>query len=179
MLAASAGLAESVASGSAAGPELGPPPDPKLLAHARSLLERAPLIDGHNDLATMFLKVKSDDLSGLDMGKVQLELCADIPRLREGCVGAQYWSIWVDSSTQATHVALHEALRQFDVMIRFIRSRPELAQARTADDIERIHRSGRIASLMGVEGGHMIESSPAALRIFLRAGRALFDPYSL
>ncbi len=55
-------------------------------------------------------------------------------------------------------------------MLRFIRSRPELALARTADDIERIHKSGRIASLFGVEGGHMIESSPAVLRIFQELG---------
>ncbi len=152
----------------AAGPAT--PVDAKLLERAKTLLERGPLIDGHNDLAAMFLEVYSDDLLRLDMGKVQPTLCADIPRLREGRVGAQYWSIWVDSSTQNTHMALHDALRQFDVMLRFIRSRPELEQARTADDIERIHRSGRIASLMGVEGGHMIESSPAALRIFQELG---------
>jgi membrane dipeptidase len=144
--------------------------DPQSLEHAKALLERGPLIDGHNDLAAMFLQVYNNDLSRLDMGQVHPELCADIPRLREGGVGAQYWSIWVDSSTQVTHTALHDALRQFDVMLRFIRSRPELEQARTADDIERIHRSGRIASLFGVEGGHMIESSPAALRIFQELG---------
>jgi membrane dipeptidase len=170
LVAGSAVLADSVAGGRAAGPEPGASADVKLLDRAKALLERAPLIDGHNDLAAMFLEVYSDDLSQLDMGRVQPTLCADIPRLREGRVGAQYWSIWVDSSTQNTHLALHEALRQFDVMLRFIRSRPELAQARTADDIERIHRSGRIASLMGVEGGHMIESSPAALRIFQELG---------
>ena len=95
------------------------PVDVKLLDRAKALLERAPLIDGHNDLAAMFLEVYSDDLSQLDMGKVQPTLCADIPRLREGRVGAQYWSIWVDSSTQNTHMALHDALRQFDVMLRF------------------------------------------------------------
>jgi len=170
LVAGSASIAGSALSAWAADPAAGSPPDARLLERARALLEQAPLIDGHNDLAAMFLRVSSDDLSQFDMGKVQPSLCADIPRLREGRVGAQYWSIWVDSSTQTTHVALHEALRQFDVMIRFIRSRPELAQARTADEIERIHRSGRIASLMGVEGGHMIESSPAALRIFYELG---------
>jgi membrane dipeptidase len=168
LIAGSAAIVDSVVPGWAAGTE--PEPDAKLLDRAKTLLERAPLIDGHNDLAAMFLRVSSDDLSQLDMGKVQPTLCADIPRLRQGRVGAQYWSIWVDSSTQNIHMALHDALRQFDVMLRFIRSRPELAQARTADDIERIHRSGRIASLMGVEGGHMIESSPAALRIFQELG---------
>jgi membrane dipeptidase len=172
LVAGSAVLSGSGAPGqaSAAQPTTGPASDPKLLEHAKALLERSPLIDGHNDLAAMFLAVYGDDISQLDMGKVQPTLCADIPRLREGRVGAQYWSIWVDSYTQNTHTSLHDAIRQFDVMLRFIRSRPEVAQARTADDIERIHKSGRIASLFGVEGGHMIESSPAALRIFHELG---------
>jgi membrane dipeptidase len=170
LAAGSALLGDALVAGGASAAEPGAPGDPKLLERARALLERAPLIDGHNDLAAMFLEVRADDLSQLDMGKVQPTLCADIPRLREGRVGAQYWSIWVDSSTQNSHTALHDALRQFDVMLRFIASRPELAQARTADDLERIHRSGKIASLFGVEGGHMIESSPAALRIFQELG---------
>jgi membrane dipeptidase len=93
-----------------------------------------------------------------------------MPRLREGCVGAQYWSVYVDSGTQKTHTSLHEALREFDVALRFMHSRPELEKARTADDIERIHQAGRIACLLGVEGGHMIENSPAALRTFHELG---------
>jgi membrane dipeptidase len=170
LIAGSAAMGESFSSDAAAGGGSEPPPDAGLLERAKMLLEQAPLIDGHNDLGAMFLKTRADDLSQLDMGQVQPTLCADIPRLRAGRVGAQYWSIWADGSTQSTHTALHEALREFDVMLRFIRSRPELAQARTADDIDRIHRSGRIACLMGVEGGHMMESSPAALRIFQELG---------
>jgi membrane dipeptidase len=145
-------------------------PDPKLLERARTLLEMAPLIDTHNDLPTMFLETKAGDLTSFDMGIVQPTLCADIPRLREGRVGVQYWSIWVESATQKTHTSLHEALREFDVAQRFVNSRPELEQARTADDIDRIHKSGRIACLFGVEGGHMIENSPAALRTFYQLG---------
>ena len=145
-------------------------PDPNLLARAKSLLDQAPFIDTHNDLPTMFLETNAGDLTSFDMSKVQPTLCADIPRLREGGVGAQYWSIWVDSATQKTHTSLHEALREFDVALRFIQSRPELEQARTADDIDRIHQSGRIACLLGVEGGHMIENSPAALRVFHALG---------
>lgn len=145
-------------------------PDPKLLARAKTLLEQAPLIDTHNDLPSMFLETKAGDLTTLDMSKVQPTLCADVPRLRQGCVGVQYWSIWVDSETQKTHTALHEAMREFDVAQRFISGTPELEQARTADDIERIHKSGRIACLLGVEGGHMIENSPAALRTFYQFG---------
>lgn len=110
------------------------------------------------------------ELSRFDLSKLQPALCADIPRLREGCVGVQYWSVFVESATQRTHTSLHEAMREFDVALRLIRSQPTFEQARTADDIERIHKAGRIACLLGVEGGHMMENSLAALRIFYELG---------
>ena len=144
--------------------------DPALVARARALLAAAPLIDTHNDLPSMLLEKYRGDLTKVDLAAVQTALCADVPRLVQGGVGAQYWSVFVESSTMSTHTALHEALREFDVTLRFIRSQPGLELARTADDIERIHESGRIASLIGVEGGHMIEQSPAALRIFYELG---------
>ena len=170
LIAGSAVLANSVLAGVSASTEDAPVPDPKLLDRAKALLEKAPLIDTHNDLPSMLLETKAGDLTSFDMSKVQPTLCADIPRLREGRVGAQYWSVFVESATQRTHTSLHEALREFDVALRFIHSRPELEQARTADDIDRIHRSERIACLLGVEGGHMIENSPAALRTFHELG---------
>jgi membrane dipeptidase len=144
--------------------------DPKLLEKAKTLLKQAPLLDTHNDLPTVIIETKAGDMSALDLTKIQPTLCADMPRLREGCVGAQYWSIWVDAATQNTHTALHEAMREFDVAQRFISSTPGLEFARTAADIDRIHKSGRIASLLGVEGGHMIENSPATLRVFYELG---------
>ena len=147
-----------------------PAPDPKLLERARALLRQGPFIDTHNDLPTMLVETKNGDLTAWDLSKVQTGLCADVPRLREGCVGAQYWSIWVASGTQKTHTSLHEATREFDVALRMIHGQPEFEQARTADDIERIYKSGRIACLMGVEGGHMIENSAAALRVFYELG---------
>jgi membrane dipeptidase len=145
-------------------------PSADLVARAQALLEKAPFIDTHNDLPTMLLERHGGNLGSLDLGAVQPGLCADVPRLREGRVGAQYWSVYVPSSTMRTGTALHEALREFDVALRAIASRPELELALTADDVVRIHGEGRIASLLGVEGGHMIESSPAALRIFQRLG---------
>jgi len=143
---------------------------PALLERARSLLDKAPLIDTHNDLPSMFLELNGGDVSKFDLAVRQPTLCADVPALREGRVGVQYWSIFVESATQNTHVSLHEALREFDVALRIIAQTRDFEQARKADDIERIRRSGRIACLMGVEGGHMIENSPAALRVFHALG---------
>lgn len=142
---------------------------PALLDRARALLKQAPLIDTHNDLPSMLLEGKGD-LTKFDLGKTQPTLCADVPRLREGCVGVQYWAVFVESSTQVSHTSLHESIREFDVTLRLIRSQPDFEQARTADDIERIHKAGRIACLMGVEGGHMMEDSFAALRVFYELG---------
>jgi membrane dipeptidase len=145
-------------------------PDAALLARARAILDKAPLIDTHNDLPSMLLERNGGDLAGLDLGLVHPELCADIPRLRKGGVGAQYRSVWTDVASMKTNRSLHEALRGFDVALRTIRSRPELALALTAEEVERIHREGRIASLIGVEGGHMIEASLGVLRIFHQLG---------
>jgi membrane dipeptidase len=147
-----------------------PIPDSRLLIKAQALLEKEPFIDTHNDLPSMLLDAKGGDLTPYDLLKNQYTLCADIPRLREGRVGAQYWSVYVDSGTQKTHTSLHEAMREFDVTLRMIRSQTGFSQARTADDIESIHRSGHIACLIGVEGGHMIENSPAVLRVFYELG---------
>ncbi len=143
--------------------------NPELLERARALLQDAPLIDTHNDLPSMLLD-ENADLTRVDLGKVQATLCADVPRLRQGGVGVQYWSVWVPSATQRTHTAMHEALREFDVTLRLIGSQPDFELARTADDIGRIHKAGRIACLIGVEGGHMIENSLAALRVFYELG---------
>ena len=149
---------------------IGQEPDAALVARAKDILDKAPLIDTHNDLPSMLLERYGGNIAGLDLGIAHPDLCADVPRLRRGGVGAQYWSVFTESSNMTTNRSLHEAVRGFDVVLAVIRSRPELELALTADDIERIHRSGRVASLIGVEGGHMIEESLAALRIFHKLG---------
>ena len=145
-------------------------PSAALLERAQSLLEQAPLIDTHNDLPSMFLEDGAGDLARYDLSRRQPKLCADIPALREGRVGVQYWSIFVESATQNEKLSLHEAMREFDITLRLMRGYQEFEQARSAADIERIHKAGRIACLMGVEGGHMIENSPAVLRVFHELG---------
>jgi membrane dipeptidase len=145
-------------------------PDAATVARAKAILDKAPFIDTHNDLPSMLLERYGGNITGLDLGIVHPELCADVPRLRMGGVGAQYWSVWTDSANMKTNRSLHEASRGFDVVLAAIRSRPDLELALTADDVERIHRAGRIASLIGVEGGHMIEESLAPLRIFHKLG---------
>ncbi len=144
--------------------------DPALLLRAQKLLAQAPFIDTHNDLPSMFLELTAGDISPFDLEVRQPKLCADVPAMREARLGAQYWSVYVGSDAQDRHDALHLGMRQFDVALRIIRSTPAFEQARTAADIERIARAGRIACLIGVEGGHQIEQSPAVLRVFHELG---------
>jgi len=145
-------------------------PDPDLLARARALLAEVPLVEGHNDLPSQLLIRVGGDPIRADLLDRQTHLPADIPRLREGMVGAQFWAAFVDADSIDTHAALRQALRQIDVIHRLVEHYEDLEFARSADDIERIFGDGRIASLIGVEGGHAIENSLSALRIFYRLG---------
>ncbi|HEX7471571.1 MAG TPA: dipeptidase [Candidatus Limnocylindrales bacterium] len=137
---------------------------------ARAILSEAPLIDGHNDLAIALrervgLRTSSVDLTGHVDG-----LDTDIPRLRAGGVGGQFWSVWVPAGLPELE-ALRMALEQLDIVHRFVDRYPEaLAFATTADDVARALEAGRIASLVGLEGGSMIASSLAALRQFHARG---------
>jgi membrane dipeptidase len=89
----------------------------------------------------------------------------DIPRLRAGAVGGQFWSVWVSPDEAAHRGGLAPALEQIDIIDQMMHRYPETFEfARTAADIERIHRRGRIASLIGVEGGHVMENSLGVLR---------------
>jgi len=139
-------------------------------ARALKLLEEVPLIDGHNDLPWAMREVSWYDFDRVDIRKAQPQLMTDIARLRAGRVGGQFWSVYVPASLQG-EAAVTATLEQVDAVHELVRRYPDtFALARTADDVERIFREGKIASLMGIEGGHSIDGSMGALRMFHRLG---------
>lgn len=137
------------------------------LQQARAILKTVPLIDGHNDLPwelrgrfnNRLSKVDLNDTSHLDP-----PLMTDIPRLRKGMVGGQFWSVYVPVEVKGSD-AIRDVMEQIDVTKRFVEKYPgTFEMAYTAEDIERIFKKGKIASLIGVEGGHCINNSLAVLR---------------
>lgn len=145
---------------------------PELVDRARELLRSVPFADGHNDLPSSLLDVVRGDLDapGADLSRVQMELPADIPRLRKGGVGMQFWSAYVDTDFIATGDSLRQAILEIDVIHRFVDRYEDFEFVLTADGIERAYAAGRIASMIGLEGGHAIEGSTAALRMFYELG---------
>jgi membrane dipeptidase len=138
----------------------------------RELLRSAPLIDGHNDLLWALRSLREKTGSEPDVARVAPELQTDLLRMGEGGVGAQFWSVYVPSELPADQ-AVTQTLEQIDALYRLVRRHPDrLELARTADDVERIAATGRIASLIGVEGGHSIGGSLGTLRILARLGAA-------
>jgi len=134
------------------------------------LLQTTPLIDGHNDLPWRLREANALDLIKLDIRQRLPDGHTDIPRLRQGGVGAQFWSVYVPTSATGDE-AVRETMEQIDVVYRMIEKYPDVFElARTAADVERIHAAGKIASLIGIEGGHCINGSLAVLRMFRRLG---------
>ena len=128
------------------------------------------LIDGHNDLPGE-IRRRGGSFDTFDIAKPQPDVHTDIPRLRQGGVGAQFWSAFVPPEKTRSGGATRHALEQIDLIHRMVRRYPEHFElARTADDIERIHKAERIACLIGVEGGHAIENSLGVLRMFHALG---------
>lgn len=138
---------------------------------AKQLHSSSLLIDGHNDMPWELRKQGSSNFEKLDISQSQATLQTDIPRLREGGVGAQFWSVWVPASTAGDGTALTTTLEQIELVKAMLVRYPETFElALTVDDIRRIHAEGKIASLIGVEGGHSIENSLNVLRQLYRLG---------
>lgn len=140
------------------------------LERARAIHRQAPLIDGHNDYPWAVREKGGRDLATLDMRQPQPALHTDFARLRAGGVGGQFWSVYVPAAL-AGQTAVTATLEQIDIVHQMMRRYPDtLELALTASDVERIFKAGKIASLIGMEGGHSIDSSLGALRMFYRLG---------
>jgi membrane dipeptidase len=139
-------------------------------AAARSLLGRFPLIDGHNDLPWALREAGSLDLARTDIAAPVEFAHTDLPRLARGGVGAQFWSVYVPAELQG-ETAVATTLEQIDLVRQMVARYPDtLELAVTADDVQRITAEGRLASLIGAEGGHSIACSLGTLRAMYDLG---------
>jgi membrane dipeptidase len=163
----------AAAIGSLATPSLTQPISPAVQKRIDRILKQTPLIDGHNDIAEQLSENYKRNIEGLASGTDQRQpnpLMTDIARLHQGRVGGQFWSVYINGEVTGD-AAIRETLEQIDIVRRMIEAYPkDLELARTADDVVRIHKSGRVASMIGVEGGRQIGGSLAALRQYYNLG---------
>ena len=144
--------------------------DDALLKRAAAIMARTPLIDGHNDLPWEMRVRVAYDAAKLDIRQPQPSLQTDIPRLRAGHVGGQFWSVYVPASMSG-QTAVGATLEQMAFVHEMARRYADTFEiAGTAADMERIFKAGKIGSMMGVEGGHSIDSSLPTLRMLYTLG---------
>ncbi len=150
--------------------------DRELETRVLEVLSETPLIDGHNDLPYAYTVRTNGQLDAMpftdDLTKLDRPTHTDLNRLRAGRMGGQFWSVYIPiKEYPGAPGDTARVMLQIDLVHRLIQKNPEsLELALTSSDILRIHKSGKIASLMGMEGGHAIENSLASLRMLYRVG---------
>lgn len=138
---------------------------------AQAIHARGYVWDGHNDLPWALREAGDTRLVKIDLAQSQPKLHTDIPRLRKGNVGAQFWSAYVPAKERFAGTAFQSTMDQIDIVHTFVKKYPDVFEfALTAADVRRIRSSGKIASLIGVEGGHSIENSISLLRKLYSTG---------
>jgi D-alanyl-D-alanine carboxypeptidase len=142
----------------------------KVSDRAREIHKSSIVVDGHNDLPWT-LRAAGGFFEKLDINQPQPRFHTDIPRLKEGGVGAQFWSVWVPVSTRREGSALQTTLEQIETVEKMVNHYPDVFElAKSTADIRRIRKQGKIASLIGVEGGHSIENSLNVLKQLYERG---------
>jgi len=146
-------------------------PPIQLTERAKRLHKQCLVIHGHNDLPWALRENAGLSFDRIDLSKSQTQFHTDLPRLRAGGVGAQFWSAFVPAGLRFRHRAVQATMAQIDLIHRMVKRYPEhFEMVQTADDIEKIHAKGKIASMIGIEGGHSIDNSLGLLRYYYTQG---------